>query len=67
MAEVGDGLRSVTNNLQAVVIEIPERLKGVHPHLASSRIVLVDTPGFDDAKTSEYETLRKIAVWCASW
>jgi hypothetical protein len=34
--------------------------------IENRRIVLVDTPGFDDTEISDSEILRRIAVWLAS-
>jgi hypothetical protein len=59
---VGHGLNSSTPVLQhAFVYDIPDR-----PNLKGRRVVMVDTPGFDDTYTEDAEILRKIAVWLAS-
>ncbi|TFK19924.1 P-loop containing nucleoside triphosphate hydrolase protein, partial [Coprinopsis marcescibilis] len=65
-ASVGDDLRSKTQKLQAITMNMPAQFQMMYPKLSSCRIVLVDTPGFEDPNVSEYETLRKIAVWLAS-
>ena len=60
---VGHDLRSCTANLKYAFIE------GNRPHLRGHRIVIVDTPGFDDTHTGDdhdEEFLRRIAVWLAS-
>jgi hypothetical protein len=56
---VGHDLRSCTSNLQHAFIRD-------RPHLNGRRIVIVDTPGFDDTYTDDREILRRIAVWLAS-
>jgi len=59
---VGHSLNSCTPVLQHVFIfNIPGR-----PHLKGHRVVMVDTPGFDDTYTEDAEILRRIAVWLAS-
>ena len=58
-------MTSCTQKLQHYIIEIPED----SPHkdaLPNRRLVLVDTPGFDDTNVSDAEILRRIAVWLAS-
>ena len=46
---------------------VPGKFVTVHASLALRRIVLVDTPGFDDTYADDGEILRRIAVWLASW
>jgi len=59
---VGHDLKSCTNKLQHTYIsDIPNR-----PTLKGRRIVIVDTPGFDDTYAEDREILRRIAVWLAS-
>jgi hypothetical protein len=60
--QVGHDLKSCTNILQhAVIPEIPN-----YPLFKDRRIVVVDTPGFDDTYIEDREILRRIAVWLAS-
>ncbi|RDB17362.1 GTPase IMAP family member 4 [Hypsizygus marmoreus] len=54
VASVGHNLKSHTSQLQHVVIEG-----------GRNRIILVDTPGFDDTFVEDSEILRRIAVWLA--
>jgi hypothetical protein len=58
---VGHGLKSCTAQLTPVILPITEPA-----HLQGRRLVLVDTPGFDDTHTSDSEILRRIAIWLAS-
>jgi hypothetical protein len=60
--QVGNSLASCTSKLDYVVIDpIPN-----HAPFNSGRIVVVDTPGFDDTFEDDSEILRRIAVWLAS-
>ena len=59
--QVGHDLKSCTPTLQHSFIDIPNR-----PALGDSRLVIVDTPGFDDTYIDDQEILRRIAVWLAS-
>lgn len=61
VARVGHKLVSCTQVLHAHIIE-----GHPHPSLRGRRLVLVDTPGFDDTYVDDSEILRKIAVWLAS-
>jgi hypothetical protein len=58
---VGHSLKSCTVNLRHAFIPISNRSS-----LEGRRIVIVDTPGFDDTYTDDQEILRRIAVWLAS-
>ena len=58
---VGHDLKSCTAQLTPVFWPISEPA-----HLQGKRLVLVDTPGFDDTYTSDSEILRRIAIWLAS-
>jgi hypothetical protein len=59
---VGHDMTSCTSKLEYAVIDpIPN-----HPHLKDHRVVIVDTPGFDDTYVDDVEILRRIAVWLAS-
>jgi hypothetical protein len=59
---VGHALKSCTSRLQHTFVPYPGGL----PHSKNRRIVIVDTPGFDDTYTDDKEILRRIAVWLAS-
>ncbi|RXW19818.1 hypothetical protein EST38_g6042 [Candolleomyces aberdarensis] len=58
--KVGDDLVSCTSQLESVIIEGQtnnrKRIKGY-------RIVIVDTPGFDDTYAGDFEILQRIARW----
>jgi hypothetical protein len=59
---VGHGITSCTSKLEyAIVDPIPN-----HPALSGHRLVIVDTPGFDDTYEDDLEILRRISVWLAS-
>lgn len=55
---IGEELDSCTVNLEPFVI--PNGPNG------TNRLVIVDTPGFDDTFTADSEILRRIAEWLAS-
>ncbi|KAG6811113.1 hypothetical protein H0H92_008960 [Tricholoma furcatifolium] len=55
---VGHNLRSETAQLQHVILP--------HPTDRTRRIIIVDTPGFDDTYVADSEILRRIAVWLAA-
>jgi hypothetical protein len=60
--KVGLDLESCTSKIEHLVIDpIP-----YHPKLKDRRIVIVDTPGFDDTFEDDGEILRRISVWLAS-
>ncbi|KAF8191299.1 P-loop containing nucleoside triphosphate hydrolase protein [Pholiota molesta] len=68
--EVGHGLQSCTSHLKPIVIpfahgENGENLNGfTNPNGHNEgRLVLVDTPGFDDTYEDDAEILRRISVW----
>jgi len=63
MMRVGHDLSSCTSDLQYAVINIPNRSR---LKLKDHRIVIVDTPGFDNTYTEDADILRRIAVWLAS-
>ena len=56
---VGHGIFSSTSTLQYAIIDNPSPRKG-------HRVIIVDTPGFDDTYEDDVEILRRIAVWLAS-
>ncbi|KAF8064984.1 P-loop containing nucleoside triphosphate hydrolase protein [Lyophyllum atratum] len=58
--EVGHKLTSCTSNLQVSVIE---SIESPYQALKGHRVIIVDTPGFDDTYEGDAEILRRIAVW----
>ncbi|TFK24905.1 hypothetical protein FA15DRAFT_739462, partial [Coprinopsis marcescibilis] len=64
--ETSNRFQSCTQNVQHYVMDIPEAILSSQPALQRRRIILVDTPGFDDSQASDYEILRRVAVWVAS-
>ena len=56
---VGHATTSCTANLQPVVFDPGDRF----PSLKNYRVVIVDTPGFDDTFVGDVEILRRIADW----
>ena len=56
---VGHDVSSCTSRIQYAIIDDPSLLK-------DRRIIIVDTPGFDDTYEDDVEILRRIAVWLAS-
>jgi hypothetical protein len=56
---VGHDVTSCTSTLQFAILDNP-------PLLVGHRVIIVDTPGFDDTYVDDVETLRRIAVWLAS-
>jgi GTP-binding protein EngB required for normal cell division len=61
---IGEDLESCTVNLQPIPImkaNVPISLEG-----RDSRLVIVDTPGFDDTYADDSEILKRIADWLAS-
>jgi len=56
--KVGHHLKSCTAELQPVVITSSQ-----YPELGKQRLVIVDTPGFDDTYVSDSEILHRIALW----
>lgn len=55
--KVGHDLDSCTSAIQQVIVQ--------HPTKKDRRIVLVDTPGFDDTYVNDVEILKSIAEWLA--
>jgi len=59
LLEVGQRMTSCTSQPRPVVIDpIPG-----FPNLEGRRLVLVDTPGFDDTYQEDVEILKRIAKW----
>ena len=54
---VSHGLESCTSSIQHVITR--------HPSVPDRRIILVDTPGFDDTYVDDAEILNRIALWLA--
>ncbi|KAJ2915304.1 hypothetical protein MD484_g5113, partial [Candolleomyces efflorescens] len=61
LAKVNHGLRSCTKEIGVAIGNLPS----THKSWPSRRLVLVDTPGFDDTDDGEFEILRRISVWLA--
>ena len=59
--KVGHNLNSCTAELQPVVITSSQ-----YPELGKQRLVIVDTPGFDDTYASDSEILHWVALWLAT-
>ena len=55
VACVNDSVESCTQEVQAFVC--------VHPDGSGRKIVLIDTPGFDDSVRTVYEILKIITEW----
>jgi GTPase Era involved in 16S rRNA processing len=53
--QIGHGLKSCTQSIQSVAIR--------HPADPNRRLILIDTPGFDDTYRPDTEILRNIADW----
>ena len=58
---VGHEIMSCTSALQYAIVDNPSTRK-----LGNRRVIIVDTPGFDDTYQDDVEILRRIAVWLAS-
>lgn len=63
--KVGTQLTSCTSDLESVVIK--NRIESQDAHFLylnnEYRIVLLDTPGFDDTLSSDYAILKQITKW----
>ncbi|KAJ3516327.1 hypothetical protein NLJ89_g1189 [Agrocybe chaxingu] len=60
--QVGHSVNSSTIQIAPVVID----LTSCFSDLAGSRLILVDTPGFDDTFVDDVEILKRIANWLAA-
>ena len=56
---VSHDMKLCTSKLQYEIVDNPPPLEG-------HRVIVVDTPGFDDTYVDDVEILRRIAVWLAS-
>jgi len=56
---VGHDISSCTSKIEYAIIDNPSPLEG-------HRVIIVDTPGFDDTFVDDVEILRRISVWLAS-
>ena len=54
---VSHGRESCTSSIQHVITR--------HPSVPDRRIILVETPGFDDTYVDDAEILNRIALWLA--
>ena len=57
VVKIGHGLESCTSSIRHVIIP--------HPTDKGRRIILIDTPGFDDTYISDADILECIALWLA--
>ncbi|KAF9447339.1 hypothetical protein P691DRAFT_706948, partial [Macrolepiota fuliginosa MF-IS2] len=53
---VGHGLKSLTSEIDVIKVRVPHGAQSID-------VVLVDTPGFDNAHRSDYQTLKLISDW----
>jgi len=58
---VGDLLTSCTTTINA--FRLPPATEGPLASLGDTRVVLVDTPGFDDTHKPDYEIFGMVAKW----
>ena len=58
---VSHNMKSCTSILQYEIVDKPHPLE-----LGGNRVIIVDTPGFDDTYVDDVEILRRIGVWLAS-
>ncbi|KAH6905904.1 P-loop containing nucleoside triphosphate hydrolase protein [Coprinopsis sp. MPI-PUGE-AT-0042] len=59
--EVGHQLQSCTRDVSWYQATVPRRF----PRLAGRRLILVDTPGFDDTYADDSEILKRVSAWLA--
>jgi predicted GTPase len=60
--DVNHGLESCPKEINVALFTLPP----THRSWPNHRLVLVDTPGFDDNEQVEFETLKRICGWLAS-
>ena len=58
---VGHDISGCTSTIQCVIVDNFSTRKH-----EGRRVIIVDTPGFDDTYEDDVEILRRIAVWLAS-
>ena len=58
---VGHDIWSCTSDIQYAILDNPSTRK-----LKGHRVIIVDTPSFDNTYVEDVEILRRIAVWLAS-
>ena len=58
---VSHDMESCTSTLQYEIVDNPPPLE-----LGGNRVIIVDTPGFDDTYMDDAEILRRIGVWLAA-
>jgi hypothetical protein len=63
--QVGHSVNSSTTDICPVVIDPIPAIPGL-PQLTGHRLILVDTPGFDDTFVDDVEILKRIAKWLAA-
>ena len=63
--QVDHSVISSTTDICPVVIDPIPAIPGF-PQLAGHRLILVDTPGFDDTFVDDVEILKRIAKWLAA-
>lgn len=63
---VGERLASCTSVIASYALNAPQAPASLHHELRGRRIVLVDTPGFDDTHVGDDEILGRIAAWLAA-
>ncbi|THU87681.1 hypothetical protein K435DRAFT_867068 [Dendrothele bispora CBS 962.96] len=63
--QVGHHLTSCTVNVTPVILPSTSR-NPQNPDSEPTRVIILDTPGFDDTLASDVEILRRIANWLAT-
>lgn len=61
---MGQVVTSVGHDLESHTAHI-QHFTFFHPDFPNRRIVVIDTPGFDDTTVDDREILRRIAIWLA--
>ncbi|KAF8055864.1 P-loop containing nucleoside triphosphate hydrolase protein, partial [Lyophyllum atratum] len=61
---MGKAVASVGNDLESHTAEVQHFIY-THSTFPKGRIILIDTPGFDDTYIDDREILRRIAIWLA--
>ncbi|KAH6880587.1 P-loop containing nucleoside triphosphate hydrolase protein [Coprinopsis sp. MPI-PUGE-AT-0042] len=62
---VGHELKSSTRDVTWYQASVPSTLLAQEPELEPRRLILVDTPGFDDTFSDDSDILRRISAWLA--